>query len=123
MVKLRADTLSFKAPGSRKLLTKWVGPFRVSKLVSNVNERLELPTYGGWQRLHPILHVSRVRAYSQRSECCSTWQPPALVFDSDGSLEWEVEAILDHKERLVSKVRSRAHAQASAQLIRSHTTS
>jgi hypothetical protein len=36
------------------------------------------------------------------------------VFDSDGSLEWEVEAILDHKERLVSKVRSRAHAQASA---------
>jgi hypothetical protein len=59
MVMLRADTLSFKAPGSRKLLPKWAGPFRVSGLVSNVNVRLELPTYGGWQRLHPVFHVSR----------------------------------------------------------------
>jgi hypothetical protein len=34
-------------PCSRKLMPKWVGPFRMSKLVSNVNVWLELPTYVG----------------------------------------------------------------------------
>jgi hypothetical protein len=114
LVMLRADTHAFKNPGSRNLLPKWVGPFRVSELVSNVNVRLELPAYGGWQRLHSVFHVSRVRPYFQRTGSLTNWQPPPLVFNSDGSLEWEVETILDHRERLVSKVRGRARAQASA---------
>jgi hypothetical protein len=102
LVMLRADTLAFKNAGSRKLMNKWVGPFRVSELGSNVNVRLELPAYGGWQSLHSVFHVSRVRPYFQRTGSLTNWQLPPLVFKSDGSLEWEVETIFDHWERLVS---------------------
>jgi hypothetical protein len=79
-----------------------------------VNVRLELPNYGGWLCLYPVFHVSRVRAYFQRSESRPDWQPTPLLYNSDGSLEWEVETILDHQERPMSKVRDRARAQVPA---------
>jgi hypothetical protein len=54
------ESLNFKAPGSRKFMPKWVGPFPVAQLVSPVNVRLLIPTHGGWQHVHPVFHVLRV---------------------------------------------------------------
>jgi hypothetical protein len=102
LVMLTAESLNFKAPGSRKLMPKWVGPFPVTSVVSPVNVRLLLPTHGGWSRVHPVFHVSRVRPYHRRPGYNPEWRPPPLIYNPDGSVEWEVQAILDHKERAVS---------------------
>jgi hypothetical protein len=39
------------------------------------------------------------------------------VYNSDGSLEWEVETILDHKLRILPSARRRSQSQAASQEI------
>jgi hypothetical protein len=106
LVMLTAESLNFKASSSRKLMPIWVGPFTVVQSVSPVNVRLLLPTHGGWQHVNPVFHVSRVRPYHRRPGYNPEWHPPPLVYNPDGSVEWEVEAILDHKEKALPTVHS-----------------
>ena len=76
-----------------KMKRRWVGPFTIAKVVSPVAFRLNLPP--GWQ-IHPTFHANNLKAYIQHPEF--EWEveppPPELV---DGNLEYEVEAILQHR--------------------------
>ena len=70
-----------------------VGPFTITKVVSPVAFRLDLPL--GCQ-IHPTFHASSLKAYIRRPEFEREVNPPppALV---DGNLEYEIEAILRHQ--------------------------
>jgi hypothetical protein len=90
-VLLSTRNLSFKGPGCRKLLPRWVGPFKVAARVGPVAYRLDLlPT----MRIHPVFHVSLLRPYVSDGRV----QPPPVA-TLEGEEEFEVERILDHRSR------------------------
>ena len=76
-----------------KLKRRWVGPFKIAKVVSPVAFWLNMPPR--WQ-IHPTFHASNLKVYIRHPEF--EWEveppPPELV---DGNLEYEVEAILRHQ--------------------------
>ena len=78
------------AERSRKLMPRWVGPFKVLQKVGNLAYRLEMNP--GW-RIHPVFHVSLLEPY--RSD--GRTQPPPIPLEWEGHLEYEVECILDHR--------------------------
>lgn len=60
MVLLSTKHLKFKGDITRKLMPRFVGPFKIIKLVGNAAVKLELPPN---MRVHPVLHVSQVKPY------------------------------------------------------------
>ena len=76
-----------------KLRRRWVGPFKVEKVVSPVVYWLSLPP--GW-KIWPVFHVSNLKRFRRSNEFVREDQPlpPILV---DGEEEYEVEGILRHK--------------------------
>lgn len=91
MVLLSSKNIKLKHPGSKKLLPKWIGPFKIIKQVNEVAFKLDLPANMG--RYHPVFHASLLQPYRHDG---STQPPPAIEVE-DGELEYEVEVILDHR--------------------------
>jgi transposase InsO family protein len=92
-VLLSSKNIPLKHPGSHKLLPRWLGPFRVAKRISSVAYKLELPQT--MSRLHPVFHTSLLKPYYSDGP----YQPPPPVLLQDGSEEYEVEAIVSHRDR------------------------
>jgi hypothetical protein len=80
-----------KAQRNRKLLPKYVGPFVVVERVGRVAYRLDLPST---MKVHPVFHVSLLVRYRDGHRYGRP--PPAVVYE-DGSVEEEVDAVLDHR--------------------------
>lgn len=79
-----------------KLMPRYIGPLKIKKVVSSVAYELELPPT---LRIHPVFHVSKLKLYrsDDRYEREQVTRPaPELV---DGEQEYEVERILDRRER------------------------
>jgi hypothetical protein len=98
-VLLSTKNMNLKHAGkSRKLLPRWVGPFKIVQKVGNLAYKLEMSP--GW-RIHPVFHVSLLELYKSNERV----QPPPPPIELEGHLEYEVESILDH--RFTSKKRDR----------------
>jgi hypothetical protein len=80
-VLLNSVNLKFKRAGARKLMPKWVGPFKVVQRVGRLAYELELPP---WLPVHPVFHTSLLKPPP----------PPLLV---DGVEEWEVEEVVGQR--------------------------
>ena len=92
-VMLSSQNINLQAAACRKLKPRWLGPFVVRSVVSPVSYEIELPR--GLSRLHPVFHVSLLKAHIRGSKLLDTPVPePVLV---DGQEEHEVEAIVKHK--------------------------
>ena len=76
-----------------KIKARWVGPFRIQKIVSPVAFGLALPP--GW-RIHPVFHTSKLKRYLHSEEFLREVEPPLPVLVGD-TLEYEVEGILQHQ--------------------------
>jgi hypothetical protein len=85
--------------GTPKLLTRWVGPFKVVQKLNYVAYKLDLPAS---LRIHPVFHASLLKAYVH-----GRVQPPPSPEVVDGEFEWEVEAILAHKDVQVKRKRNK----------------
>jgi hypothetical protein len=96
LVLLRTPRAHLKTPIAKKLLPKYVGPFKVLWVANPNTVRLELPDTGSWTRVHPTINVSDVRPYKARPDFDATARSPPVDLESD---EWEVEEILDHRVR------------------------
>jgi hypothetical protein len=92
MVWLNTKNLSLKHPGTRKLLPRYVGPFKVMQRIGEVAYRLKLPAK---LKMHDVFHISLLKPYR------SDGRYPALpeVIDLTGELSYQVETVLTHRER------------------------
>ena len=91
-VLLSSQNIALKHPGSRKMLPKWLGPFKVVSEVNPVAFKLELPP--ALSRLHPVFHASLLKPYV--SDGGPKPNPPPIVLE-DGDILYEVEALLDKR--------------------------
>jgi hypothetical protein len=98
-VLLKSTNLNFKGTAAkagsgprqtRKLLPKWVGPFKVLDRVGDLAYKLELPPT---LPVHNVFHVELLKPWRAGSR----EQPPPAPVVVDGEEEWHVEAILGHK--------------------------
>ena len=89
---MSTKNIRLKTPGAKKLLLKWIGPFRVTARIGAVAYRLELTDT---MRIHNVFHVSLLKPY-KRDGLVQPPPPPLLL---EGDLMWEVDRVLLHRER------------------------
>jgi hypothetical protein len=90
-VLLSSKDVGLKVVGSRKLLPRFIGPFKVIKRVGELAYRLELPES---LKIHDVFHVSRFKPFFDDGRV----QPPPLPINVDGELEYEVEKVYGHRD-------------------------
>ena len=101
-VLLNTKNIKLKGPNCSKLLPRWIGPFEIDEPVGTSGQAYRLLLPSGC-RIHPVFHVSLLRPY--KADGRRHAPPPAIVFD--GSIEYEVERIIDHRERRVGRKNSK----------------
>jgi hypothetical protein len=76
---------------SKKLIDKFLGPFRIIACIGKNAYKLDLPPKYG--RIHPTFPVAFLEPYRRRDGV----EPPAPI-DIEGEEEWTVDQILDERE-------------------------
>ena len=73
----------------KKLLPRWIGPYKVLEIVSPVSFRLELPAKS---TAHPVFHIAALKLYTEATDARKFDRPaPDIINDVE---EYEVEEIL-----------------------------
>jgi len=92
---LSTKDLKYQIVGRRteKLMERFVGPYKIKKVVSSNVVELELSTT---IKIHPVVNVSRIRKYVGQVEGQRKEQPAPVIIK--GEKEWEVERILNKRE-------------------------
>lgn len=93
---LSTENFSFKVPGAKKLMPKWIGPFSVVATVNDAAMKLELPA--GY-KMHNVFHVPQLKP--AKGSAVAHFPPPALMME--GEAFWEVDTIVGHRERKVGR--------------------
>jgi hypothetical protein len=111
LVLLSTEHLKMKSVvGSPKFAAKYIGPFKVKRVVGSNAYELDLPIQ---LQIHPVLNISRLKQYrdgmsSFPSRPAPSPRPAPEVVEADGTSKWEVESILacrGHGRRLQYLVR------------------
>lgn len=103
--KVRLSTVNLKLPSTmaRKLAAKYIGPFKVVKVVSPVAYKLQLPPT--MKRIHPVFHVSMLQPWRVDAEHPGHKDrvpPPPVVPDDRQHL---VEKLLDKRVAQYGRVK------------------
>jgi hypothetical protein len=85
--------LSFTGRTSTKLASRYLGPFPVKRVLSDVAYELALPAT---IKCHPVFHVSLLRLYNESEEFPRADPAPPPVTVVDGQPYFEVEAVVGH---------------------------
>jgi len=95
LVMLSTKDLKYQMVGRRteKLTERFVGPYRIKKIVSSNAIELELPST---VKIHPVVNVSRICRYVGQVEGQKKKQPLPVIIE--GEEEWEVERILNKRQ-------------------------
>jgi len=75
---------------TEKLIERFVGPYKVKKIISSNAVELELSDI---IKIHPVINVSRIHRYVEQVEGQKREQPAPVIIDREE--EWEVEKILN----------------------------
>ena len=85
---------------ARKLTEKYIGPYRVKRVVNANAYELELPAS---LKIHPVINISHLKeyrdgtgAFPDRPVPLTRPEPEAL--DDNGAPEWLVDRLLDHRK-------------------------
>ena len=87
---VHADHLGFSPEVSRKLTPRYFGPCTVTRQVNPVAFEVTLPPH---LQIHNVFHVSQFCMHIAGHPSQAAAPPPPIVVD--GSLEYEVEDVLD----------------------------
>ena len=92
LVMLSTKDLKYQMVGRRteKLMKRFVGSYKIKKIVSTNVVELELPST---IKIHPVVNVSRIHKYVEQVEGQKREQPTLVIIE--GEEEWEVERILN----------------------------
>ena len=92
LVMLSTKDLKYQMVGRRteKLTERFVGPYRIKKIISSNAVELELPNI---VKIHSVVNVSRIQRYVGQVEGQRKEQPAPVVIE--GEEEWKVERILN----------------------------
>jgi len=92
LVILSTKDLKYQMIGrwTEKLTERFVGPYKIKKIVLSNAVELELPSI---VKIHPVVNVSRIHRYVGQVEGQKTEQPAPVIIE--GEEEWEVERILN----------------------------
>jgi hypothetical protein len=97
LVLLATKNLHFKT-GVKKLHPKYVGPFKILRMIGSNAAELQLPV--AYSRLHPVFHVSLLQPYKDGGSFTPLPPPPDVV---DGEPFYKVERILGHRSKRVGR--------------------
>ena len=99
LVMLSTKDLKYQMVGRRteKLMERFVGPYRIKKIVSSNTVELELSSI---VKIHLVVNISRIRKYVGQVEGQRKEQPVPVVIE--GEEEWKVKRILN-KQRIQGK--------------------
>jgi len=75
---------------TEKLMKRFVGPYKIKKIISSNAVELELPSA---VKIYPVVNVSRICKYIGQVEGQKKEQPAPVIIE--GEEEWEVERILN----------------------------
>jgi len=75
---------------TEKLMERFVGPYKIKKIISSNTVELELPST---IKIHLVVNVSRIRRYVGQVEGQRKEQPAPVIIK--GEKEWEIERILN----------------------------
>jgi len=78
---------------TEKLMERFIGPYKVKKIVSANAVKLELPST---IKIHPVVNISRIRRYIGQVEGQRKEQPAPVIIE--GEEEWKVERILNKQQ-------------------------
>jgi len=84
---------------ARKLTERFIGPYRIKRVINPNAYELELPAS---LKIHPVVNIGHLKeyrdgalAFPDRPQPITRPEPEAL--DDNGAPEWQVERILDHR--------------------------
>ncbi|GAB5489762.1 MAG: hypothetical protein Pars2KO_33320 [Parasphingorhabdus sp.] len=77
-----------------KLRRKYIGPFTIIEAISSVAYKVALPD--DW-RAHPVYHISRLKKFERDTTHHRVVAPPEGRLDEEGHMEYDVQAIINHK--------------------------
>ena len=99
LVMLSTKDLKYQMVGRRteKLTERFVGPYRIKKIISSNAVELELPSI---VKIHSVVNISRIQRYVGQVEGQRKKQPALVVIEREK--EWKVERILN-KQRIQEK--------------------
>jgi len=78
---------------TEKLMERFVGPYKIKKIVSSNAVELELPNT---IKIHSVVNVSRIRRYVGQVEGQRKEQPAPVIIEEEK--KWEVERILNKQQ-------------------------
>jgi len=95
LVLLSTKDLKWQMVGRRseKLTERFVGPYKVKKIISANAVELDLPST---IKIHPVVNVSRIRKYTSQVDGQRKETPKPVIIE--GEEEWEVERILNKRK-------------------------
>ena len=95
LVMLSTKDIKYQMVGRRteKLTERFVGPYKVKKIVLSNAVELELPDT---IKIHLVVNVSRIRRYVGQVEGQKREQPAPVIIN--GEEEWKVEKILNKQQ-------------------------
>ena len=87
--------------GSPKFASKYIGPFKIKRVIGNNAYELDLPVQ---LQIHPVINISRLKSYKDGmiefpSRPQPHTRPPPEVVEADGTKLWEVESVLASRGR------------------------
>jgi len=92
LVMLSTKDLKYQIVGKRteKLMERFVGPYKIKKIMSLNAVKLELPSI---VKIHLVVNISRIRKYIEQVEGQKKEQlAPVIIKEEE---EWEVKRILN----------------------------
>jgi len=100
-VLLSTENLRANMVGAPKLLPRFIGPYRVKRVISPTAYELVLPSS---MRIHPVFHVHLLKPYLDGRDAMPERvpthpRPTPAVHEEGEEPEWEVESVLDQRRR------------------------
>lgn len=99
-VKLSTVNLNLPSTMSKKLTARYLGPFKVEKIINPVVYKLKLPAS---LKIHPVFHISLLRPWKEDGEFPDHQgeSAPVLVYPDDD--QWLVDKLLDKRRERVGR--------------------